>query len=114
MLKKCSLLFIKYSSILIGINVLLQLILPYFTYSYYITDIIDKCTTIIITLGFVLLSFTFKFCIYHRLLLYCGIICHILFIPRFDIFTQSIIYFFSIIIIILIIIIIYKYFKIKK
>lgn len=81
MLKKLSLLFIKFSVALFTIDIFTKIILLFCPINLIWIDIVDGILKILLIFGFIILSFTFKFCIYHRILLYmiclsymCGIL----------------------------------------
>lgn len=77
MLRKISLLYIKLLPIILAFYIGIQNITTYVLIDYNILRIIDYICIIIILIGSILLSFTFKFCIYHRLLLYVLLIYNI-------------------------------------
>lgn len=70
MLRKVSLLYIKLLPIILAFYIGIQNITTYVLIDYNILNFINHICIIIILIGSILLSFTFKFCIYHRLLLY--------------------------------------------
>lgn len=77
MLKKVTLTFVKFIPfVLIGLIFLKYVLLCIFFSmedEWFIGDAwyIDTAITIILIVGFIILSHTFKFCVYHRLPLYC-------------------------------------------
>jgi hypothetical protein len=79
MLKKLSLIFIKFSPFII-VSILLKLFLLFITTNSQLIEVVDIVSKIILVIGLIILSFTFKFCLYHRLLLYCTLLCYILYL----------------------------------
>lgn len=69
-MKKLSLLFIKISSSILAIDVFLKLLTSYYLINQQLINIIDISSKIILTIGFIILSHVFKYCSYHRILLY--------------------------------------------
>ena len=118
MLKKLSLLFIKISSSILALDLLLKLILLYIYIDYRWINLIDIISKMILCIGFVILSFTFKYCGYHRSLLYIIFISYILYIiflfVYFPIITIGILMLVIMISLITTFIIIYAYGKHKR
>lgn len=77
MLRKISLLYIKLLPIILTFYIGIQSITTWVLIDYSILKIVDYICITIILIGSILLSFTFKFCIYHRLLLYVLLIYNI-------------------------------------
>lgn len=80
MLKKLSLLFIKISSSILALDLFLKLMLIYFPIDLLWIKVIDTISKMILCIGFVILSFIFKYCWYHRFLFYIVIIGNILYL----------------------------------
>lgn len=80
MLKKLSLIFIKISSSILALDLFLKLVLIYFPIDLFWIKVIDIVTKMILCIGFVILSFVFKYCTYHRSLLYIVIFGNILYL----------------------------------
>lgn len=117
MLKKLSLIFIRFTPLLLALNVLFKIAFYYYTISPIVIDCVDVATSIVILVGFIILSFTFKFCIYHRILLYCVLICCLLCLINsilgISFFITMLIYFFVGATILSIVCVIYVYLKQK-
>ena len=79
MLKKLSILFIKFIPILFALNLLVQHLLHYDLLSVKTVNSIDIFINMIILINFFILSLLFKFCLYHRIFIYCVIICYLLY-----------------------------------
>ena len=80
MLKKLSLIFIKISSSILALDLFLKLMLIYFPINLLWIEVIDIISMMILCIGFVILSFIFKYCWYHRSLFYIVIIGNILYL----------------------------------
>ena len=80
MLKKLSLIFIKISSSILALDLFLKLMLIYFPIDLFWIKVIDIITKMILCIGFVVLSFVFKYCWYHRSLFYIVIFGNILYL----------------------------------
>lgn len=117
MLKKLSLIFIRFAPFLLAISVLSNILLYYCPISLIIIETIDISAKVLMIVGFIILSLTFKFCIYHRILLYCVLICYLIYlfnnIVGINVFSIALITFFAIATIILMIVVIYVYLKQK-
>lgn len=118
MLKKLSLIFIRFATFLLALNILFKILLRYYTVSTVIISCVDLVTVIMVLVGLIILSFTFKFCIYPRILLYCVLVCYLLHfvnnILGMNFFVAILTYFFAMIVITLMIIVIYTYLKEKQ
>ena len=119
MLEKLSLIFIRFAPFLLALNILFKiLLLRYYTISTVIISCVDLVTVMVVLIGLIVLSLTFKFCIYHRILLYCVLVCYLLHfvnnILGINFFVTVLTYFFMMIVITLMIIIIYTYLKEKQ
>lgn len=79
-MKKLSLIFIKISSSILALNLFLKLMLIYFPINLLWIEVIDTISKMILSIGFVILSITFKYCGYHRSLFYIVIIGNILYL----------------------------------
>lgn len=80
MLKKLSLIFIKISSSILALDLFLKLMLIYFPINLSWIEVIDTVNKMILSIGFVILSFIFKYCWYHRSLFYIVIVGNILYL----------------------------------
>lgn len=118
MSKKLSLIFIRFAPFLLALNILFKILLRYYTISTVIISCVDLVTVMVVLIGLIVLSLTFKFCIYHRILLYCVLVCYLLHfvnnILGINFFVTVLTYFFVMIVITLMIIIIYTYLKEKQ
>lgn len=107
-IRKLCIIFIKFIPILFMIDIITKYIIVYFLFSWKYLLYINIMFNIFIILSLILLSITFKFCIYHRLILYVSIIIYLIFIIyNTSIFILLIIP--IIIVFIIILIIIYNY-----
>ena len=117
MLKKLSLIFIRFAPFLLALSVLSKILLYYCTISLIIIETIDIAAKILMVIGFIILSLTFKFCIYHRILLYCVLICYLLYLLNnvigTNVFITALVTSFAVVTIILMIVVIYIYLKQK-
>lgn len=116
LLKKLSLIFIKIIPFVLGFIFLSQMILSYFLVPNYILDTITISGQIITIIGILILSKTFKFCIYHRILLYWIILCLIFYIITFyvDMDILWIVTIFSILLYIMLITILIIYIYLRR
>lgn len=80
MLKKLSLIFIKISSSILALDLFLKLMLIYFPINLLWIEVMDIISKMILSIGFVILSFIFKYCWYHRSLFYIVIVGNILYL----------------------------------
>lgn len=80
MLKKLSLIFIKISSTILAVDLFLKLMLIYFPINLLWIEVIDVLSKLILCIGFVILSHTFKYCGYHRSLFYIILIGNIIYL----------------------------------
>lgn len=80
MLKKLSLIFIKISSSILALDLFLKLMLIYFPINLLWIEVVDIISKMILSIGFVILSYTFKYCGYHRSLFYIVIVGNILYL----------------------------------
>lgn len=80
MLKKLSLIFIKISSSILALDLFLKLMLIYFPINLLWIEVVDIISKMILSIGFMILSYTFKYCGYHRSLFYIVIIGNILYV----------------------------------
>lgn len=117
MLKKLSLIFIRFAPFLLALSVLSKILLYYCTISLIIIETIDIAAKILMVIGFIILSLTFKFYIYHRILLYCVLICYLLYLLNniigINVFITALVTSFAVVTIILMIVVIYIYLKQK-
>lgn len=70
MIRKLALIFIKYIPFIFILDLLLKLFLFNFSLSILAICFVDSIEKLFVLSGFIIFSFTFKFCIYHRLFLY--------------------------------------------
>lgn len=117
MLKKLSLIFIKFSPFII-VSILLKLLLLFITTNLQLVEIVDIASKIILVIGLIILSFTLKFCLCHRSLLYCTLLCYILYLIYIIYLSNAfiivtIIFILTILVFIIILLIIY-YLKVNK
>ena len=80
MLKKLSLLFVKISSSLLALDLFLKLMLIYFPIDLLWIKVIDTITKMVLIIGFMILSYIFKYCGYHRSLFHIVMIGNILYL----------------------------------
>lgn len=117
MQKKLSLLFIRFAPFLLAISVLLKTLALYCVPSLVAIEVIDVIIKLLILIGFIILSHTFIFCIYHRILLYCIIVCYLLYLIHVAVgvntFLIALFSFLTIVTIVLMCIVIYTYLKQK-
>lgn len=112
MLKKLSLIFIKISSSILALDLFLKLVLIYFPINLLWIEVIDTINKMILSIGFMILSYIFKYCGYHRSLFYIVITGNILYLLYlFITIDMTILIYFILITIIVIFIIIYVYLK---
>lgn len=79
-MRKFSLIFIKISSSILALDLFLKLVLIYFPINLLWIEVIDTISKMILSIGFVILSFIFKYCWYHRSLFYIVIVSNILYL----------------------------------
>jgi hypothetical protein len=120
MLKKITLIFIKILPSILALNFLIQISLLYIPVDFKWLEVVDIICNMLFCIIFTVMSFTFKFCKYHRLLLYVvfiGLILYLisLFIPfNLDLFVYFIFGFTVFLLLIFLIIFIYlKYGRVK-
>lgn len=117
MLRKLSLIFIRFTPLLLALNVLLKIAFYYYTISPTVINCVGIVTKVIILIGFIILSLTFKFCVYHRVLIYCVLICYLLCLANsvlgVNFFITTLIYFFAGATILSVVCVIYVYLKQK-
>lgn len=115
MLKKLSLIFIKISSTILALDLFLKLMLIYFPINLLWIEVIDIISKMVLSIGFVILSYTFKYCGYHRSLFYIVVIGNIIYLSyiltNIDITILVYLIYFILITIIAIFISIYFYLK---
>lgn len=118
MLKKLSLLFIKISSSLLALDLLIKLIILYIPINLIWINFADIIIKMILCIGFLIVSFTFKYCGYHRSLLYILLISYCFYIIflfiDISIITMGIFMLFVMVTLITTFIIIYSYEKYKR
>lgn len=65
MLRKLSIIFIRLAPVLLAIKILVLLLAEYFVVSSLLIGLVSSITDLLIAIGLLILSLTFKFCIYH-------------------------------------------------
>ena len=80
MLRKFDIIFIKLASVLLAIKILILLLAKYFVVSSLLIELVSSITDLLIAIGLLILSLTFKFCIYHRLIIYYVFVSYISYI----------------------------------
>lgn len=90
MLRKLSIIFIRLAPVLLAIKILILLLAEYFVVSSLLIGLVSSITDLLIAIGLLILSLTFKFCIYHRLIIYYVFVSYISYIIRIFINKYSI------------------------
>lgn len=80
MLRKLSIIFIRLAPVLLAIKILVLLLAEYFVVSSLLIGLVSSITDLLIAIGLLILSLTFKFCIYHRLMIYYVFVSYISYI----------------------------------
>lgn len=80
MLRKLSIIFIRLAPVLLVIKILVLLLAEYFVVSSLLIGLVSSITDLLIAIGLLILSLTFKFCIYHRLIIYYVFVSYISYI----------------------------------
>lgn len=80
MLRKLSIIFIRLAPVLLAIKILILLLAKYFVVSSLLIELVSSITDLLIAIGLLILSLTFKFCIYHRLIIYYVFVSYISYI----------------------------------
>lgn len=80
MLRKLSIIFIRLAPVLLAIKILVLLLAEYFVVSSLLIGLVSSITDLLIAIGLLILSLTFKFCIYHRLIIYYVFVSYISYI----------------------------------
>lgn len=80
MLRKLSIIFIRLAPVLLTIKILILLLAEYFVVSSLLIGLVSSITDLLIAIGLLILSLTFKFCIYHRLIIYYVFVSYISYI----------------------------------
>lgn len=80
MLRKLSIIFIRLAPVLLAIKILVLLLAEYFVVSSLLIGLVSLITDLLIAIGLLILSLTFKFCIYHRLIIYYVFVSYISYI----------------------------------
>lgn len=120
MLKRLSLIYLRFIPLLFILDEIIKYfcgssIIPTSTYTKLIPSL-DIIKEMILVLGFILFSFTFRFCIYHRLILYFVLMMQIAMLIYWLFFSSHIdecmfFHFLAIFIMVLLVLIIYIYLK---
>lgn len=80
MLRKLSIIFIRLAPVLLAVKILILLLAEYFVVSSLLIGLVSSITDLLIAIGLLILSLTFKFCIYHRLIIYYVFVSYISYI----------------------------------
>lgn len=64
MLRKLSIIFIRLAPVLLAIKILVLLLAEYFVVSSLLIGLVSSITDLLIAIGLLILSLTFKFCIF--------------------------------------------------
>ena len=80
MLRKLSIIFIRLAPVLLVVKILILLLAEYFVVSSLLIGLVSSITDLLIAIGLLILSLTFKFCIYHRLIIYYVFVSYISYI----------------------------------
>ena len=80
MLRKFDIIFIKLAPVLLAIKILILLLAKYFVVSSLLIELVSSITDLLIAIGLLIPSLTFKFCIYHRLIIYYVFVSYISYI----------------------------------
>lgn len=80
MLRKLSIIFIRLAPVLLAIKILVLLLAEYFVVSSLLIGLVSSITDLLIAIGLLILSLTFKLCIYHRLIIYYVFVSYISYI----------------------------------
>lgn len=80
MLRKFGIIFIKLAPVLLAIKILILLLAKYFVVSSLLIELVSSITDLLIAIGLLILSLTFKFYIYHRLIIYYVFVSYISYI----------------------------------
>lgn len=120
MLKRLSLIYLRFIPLLFILDEIIKYfcgasIIPTSTYTKLIPSL-DIIKEMILVLGFILFFFTFRFCIYHRLILYFVLMMQIAMLIYWLFFSSHIdecmfFHFLAIFIMVLLVLIIYIYLK---
>lgn len=115
MLKKLSLIFIRFIPVFLALKIFMMIIASYLSISVLLIDAINLIVDVLSTIGILILSLTFKFCIYHRLMIYYVFISYLFYLSYivFDISLTNItlLSMFLIVTFIIIGLVIYTYLK---
>lgn len=69
MLKKLSLIFIRFIPVFLALKIFMIITASYLSISVLLIDVINLIVDVLSAVGILILSLTFKFCIYHRLMI---------------------------------------------
>lgn len=95
MLRKLSIIFIRLAPVLLAVKILILLLAEYFVVSSLLIGLVSSITDLLIAIGLLILSLTFKFCIYHRLIIYYVFVSYISYIISYISYIISILFEFS-------------------
>lgn len=82
MLRKFGIIFIKLAPVLLAVKILILLLAKYFVVSSLLIGLVSSITDLLIAIGLLILSLTFKFCIYHRLMIYYVFISYLFYLSH--------------------------------
>lgn len=111
-MRKFSLIFIKISSSILALDLFLKLMLIYFPINLLWIEVTDIILKMVLGIGLVILSYTFKYCGYHRSLFYIVLLGYIFYLLY--LFTILNVFWIVLIIISLLVIILLTFFIIYK
>lgn len=115
MLRKLSIIFIRLAPVLLAIKILVLLLAEYFVVSSLLIGLVSSITDLLIAIGLLILSLTFKFYIYHRLIIYYVFVSYISYIVsilfRFSLTNIIFVSLFLCLTIIIIFLVVYTYLR---
>ena len=82
MLRTFGIIFIKLAPVLLAVKILILLLAKYFVVSSLLIGLVSSITDLLIAIGLLILSLTFKFCIYHRLMIYYVFISYLFYLSH--------------------------------
>ena len=115
MLRKLSIIFIRLAPVLLAVKILILLLAEYFVVSSLLIGLVSSITDLLIAIGLLILSLTFKVCIYHRLMIYYVFVSYISYIVsilfRFSLTNIIFVSLFLCLTIIVIFLVVYTYLR---
>lgn len=115
MLRKLSIIFIRLAPVLLAIKILVLLLAEYFVVSSLLIGLVSSITDLLIAIELLILSLTFKFYIYHRLMIYYVFVSYISYIVsilfRFSLTNIIFVSLFLCLTIIVIFLVVYTYLR---